>query len=187
MFSEHLPAPILFHPLKHHLGYIKAFVERGTHAPEAELKAAFRTIGRSQLDLYIGALPAAQVAEEVLQFLKEHGLLQPDAYRRYIASSGAAHRVLPLSDASAWVLRWGVVPGRHVHIHPGRYARYTLRVKANVLKIALAAAITRKKNSEGTVIGTPFINEVRAKWLALPPVKDLDSSEGLVHILSLVE
>ena len=188
MFSAQLPAPILFHPLKHHLSYIQAFVAHNTTTSETELKAALRTIGGSQLDLYTCPLSPMQVATEVLQYLQEHNLQQPVAYGRYLAIGGAAYQLVSLSDGTDWVLRWGVVEGRHVHLHPARYAKYTLRVKANVLKLAIAAVLAfRKSGGSNLLVDTELINQVRAEWLSLPPVKDLSLSEGLVSMIALID
>ena len=187
MFSAQLPAPILFHPLKHHLSYIQAFVEENATTPRAELEAALLTIGGSQLDLYAGPLSPLQIATEVLRHLDELQLKQPSAYQEYLDTAGAAYRLVTLSDGTDWVMRWGVVEGRYVHLHPARYAQYTLRIKANVLKTAIAAIIASKKRSEVAVMNTQFINEVRAAWLALPPVKDLSLSEGLGNMIALIK
>ncbi|MFD3002251.1 hypothetical protein ACFS7Z_17905 [Pontibacter toksunensis] len=187
MFSAQLPAPILFHPLKHHLSYIQAFVEHNATTPGAELKSALLTIGGSQLDLYAGPLSPLQIATEVLQHLGKLHLVQPTAYQQYLATADAAYRLVTLSDGTDWVMRWGVVEGRYVHLHPARYAQYTLRVKANVLKTAIAAVITAKKQGKIAAMDTQFINEVRAEWLALPPVKDLSFSEGLGSIIALIK
>ncbi|GAB3536365.1 hypothetical protein GCM10027443_26530 [Pontibacter brevis] len=186
MHSAQLPAPILFHPLKHHLSYIKAFVANSTATPEADVKAALRTIGGSQLDLYIGPLSPLQISKEVLQYLQEYHLLQPVAYQNYLTTAGTAYRLIPLSDGTDWVMRWGVVEGRYVHLHPARYAKHTLRVKANVLKTAIAAVLAANKCAESPVMDTPFINQVREEWLALPPVKEVSLSEGLGTMIALI-
>lgn len=186
MFSAQLPAPVLFHPLKHHLGYIKAFVAQSPTTSETELKAALQTIGSSQLDLYMGPLPPGQIAQEVLQYLNERCLQHPVLYQEFLLATGTAYRLLTLSDKSDWVLRWGVVEARHVHLHPARHSAHTLRVKANVLKTAIAAAIAAKRGSENRGMDAQYINEVRAAWVALPPVKDFNQSEGLRHMLALL-
>ena len=92
MFSAQLPAPILFHPLKHHLGYIKAFVAQSPTTSETELKAALQTIGSSQLDLYMGPLPPGQIAQEVLQYLNERCLEHPVRYQEHLLATGTAYR-----------------------------------------------------------------------------------------------
>lgn len=186
MFSAQLPAPVLFHPLKHHLGYIKAFVAQSLTTPETELKAALQTIGSSQLDLYMGPLSPLEIAQEVLQYLEDRHLQHPVLYQEHLLATGTAYRLITLSDKTDWVLRWGVVEARHVHLHPARYSKHTLRVKANVLKTALAAAIVAKRSGEITDTNVQYINEVRSKWVALPPVKDISLSEGLGHMLALL-
>jgi hypothetical protein len=82
-----LPEPILFHPLKHHLLYIKAFIQE--QHTEAETKATLLTIGSSQLDLYTGKLPLRQIASEVILYLQENELLQPDLYQNYLTATGS--------------------------------------------------------------------------------------------------
>ena len=161
MFSAQLPAPVLFHPLKHHLGYIKTFIAQSPTTPEAELKAALQTIGSSQLDLYVGSLPPGQIAQEVLQYLADRHLQHPVLYQEFLLATGTFYRLLTLSDKSDWVLRWGVVEARHVHLHPARHSRHTLRVKANVLKTAIAAAIAAKRRGENPYMDAQYINEVR--------------------------
>ncbi|MCX2738325.1 hypothetical protein [Pontibacter anaerobius] len=182
MTTQPLPKPILFHPLKHHLGYIREFAQAGVLLPEQELKRAFRRIGGSQLDLYIGPLSPLQISEEVVLYLQQQGLLQPEAFRPYLALNG--YRICTLSDGSAWALRWGVQEGRHVHLHPGRYSLHTLRVKANHLKTALAAAVACAKYEQP--LSLELLNKVRASLLDLPPVQGYTAEEGLGKVLELV-
>ncbi|WP_266203860.1 hypothetical protein [Pontibacter kalidii] len=182
MMMQPLPQPILFHPLKHHLGYIQAFARESIALPEQELRKAFRKIGGSQLDLYIGPLSPLQISEEVILYLQRHDLLTPEAYRQFLAPQG--YRLCTLSDGSAWTLRWGVHAGWHAHLHPGRYSLHTLRIKANHLKTALAAAIASMKYKQAINLG--LLNKVRHEWLELPPVPVYTSGEGLGKVLVLV-
>ncbi|GHA68579.1 hypothetical protein [Pontibacter akesuensis] len=182
MFTQQLPEPVLFHALKHHLDFIEGFVQESVRVPEQQLIKALRTIGSSQLDLYLGPLSPQQLAREAILYLQERQLLQPEPYLRHLGSAG--FQVLPLSDGSDWTLRWGLAENRHVHLHPARYARHTLRVKANHLKSAIAAAVASIKYNRS--IDLDLLNQVRHAWLALPPVKAYTSDEGLGSILQLV-
>ena len=186
MFSPQLPEPILFHPLKHHLGYLQEFIRQAATTPQAELKAALRTLGSSQLDLYTGLLPPPRIAQEVMAHLQALNLLQPEAYLAYLNTVSQEYFTLTLSDETDWVLRWGRVAGRHVHLHPARYTGHTARVKANVLKTAIAAVIA-SGNSGGTAIDVSLINQVRVEWLALPPVKAFNADEGVGEVIRLLE
>ncbi|GAB3826437.1 hypothetical protein GCM10028895_37440 [Pontibacter rugosus] len=154
-----------------------------TFATEQLLRDALRTIGSSQLDLYLGSLTPEQIAEETILYLQERQLLQPKAYLSYLGTSG--YQLLPLSDGSNWTLRWGLAEGRYVHLHPGRYALHTLRVKANHLKTAIAASIACSKYSQPAHVG--LLNQVRAEWLELPPIKSYTSEKGLGSIFELVQ
>jgi len=180
-----LPQPVLFHPLKHHLGYMQSFIIKSISAPAATFEADILSIGNaSQLDVYTGALPVQQIAEEVIINLQERDLLAPENYRQYLIAEKTAYRIITLSDATDWVLRWGVVTERHVHLHPARYAAHTLRVKANMLKTAIAALIFAPKQREKADI--KLINHVRETWLRLPPVKAFDEEESLAKLIKLL-
>ena len=186
MFSPDLPKPILFHPLKHHLGYIQEFIRQAINASPAAFRADFLTLGSSQLDLYTGLLPPLQLAEEVVEQLQHRHVLEPEAYRQFIQTSGSDYQVITLSDATDWVLRWGLEDGRHVHLHPARYAANTMRVKANALKTAVAMVIAAAKYKV-TAADLPLLNQVRHDWLGLPPVKALPSDEGAAKLVKLLE
>ncbi|MHC2990389.1 hypothetical protein OB13_01870 [Pontibacter sp. HJ8] len=185
MHIPELPTPILFHPLKHHLLYIREFIRLHTFAEEADLKAAIRTIGSSQLDFYTGDLTAQQIAQEVIAYLGEKELLTAEAYRLYLAATKSDYSTVRLSDNSEWILRWGIVAGRYAHLHPGRYARHTLRVKANTLKTAVATRIAAKR-SAGSETDLQLINQVRALWLELPPVQIHEANGGIASLLTLL-
>jgi hypothetical protein len=180
-----LPEPALFHPLKHHLGYIKAFIKAQSSLPDSDIGASLISIGTSQLDFYTGQLSPLQITREVLFNLQQQGLLQPEAYYSYLTAAGGHYRTVTLSDASDWVLRWGIVAGRFVHLHPARYAAQTIRVKATSLKTAIAATIAARKVAAPT-IDLDLVNDVRMKWLALPPLQIISPSEGTGKLLALL-
>jgi len=180
-----IPKPVLFHPLKHHLGYVQHFIHESISAPATTFKADILSIGNaSQLDVYTGALSAWQIAEESVAYLQERDLLAPESYHRYLTAHKTAYRIVKLSDATDWVLRWGVIPGRHVHLHPARYAAHTIRVKANVLKTAIAALVfAARQHAE---VDLQLMNIVRTTWLGLPPVKVFGEEENVAKLMKLL-
>ncbi|MFT2009134.1 hypothetical protein ACMA1I_10705 [Pontibacter sp. 13R65] len=188
MHAPQLPKPVLFHPLKHHLGYIREFIGRGAAASAAEQQAALQTIGSSQLDFYLGQLSARQLAEEVVTLLEEQQVLEPAPYQVFLQQTSAGYRLLTLSDSSDWVLRWGLEEGRHVHLHPARYATHTIRLKANTLKTAIVLAIYRQKHGT-TAFTLNLVNQLRQEWLGLPPIKAFEATEGTgaAALLNLVQ
>lgn len=185
MHTPELPKPILFHPLKHHLQYIREFIRLNTFAEEADLKAVLRTIGSSQLDFYTGDLAPQQIAQEVIAYLGEKEFLSAEAYRLYLSAAESDYSTLRLSDGSEWILRWGIVAGRYVHLHPGRYARHTIRVKANTLKTAVAARIAARRSARSET-DLHLINQVRAQWLGLSPVQTPEADRGIARLRTLL-
>ncbi|WP_347159512.1 hypothetical protein [Pontibacter chitinilyticus] len=181
-----MPEPILLHPLKHHLGYLQAYVSESEDLPVAKLAADLLSIGNaSQLDVYTGTLSVQQIADEVILYLQQYGLLAPAAYHLYLSAEGATYRLLTLSDGTDWVLRWGEVAGRHVHLHPARYALHTIRVKANALKTAAAVSIASRRLK--VVPDLPLCNQVRAEWLLLPPVKIFNEADSTTRLVALLK
>ncbi|MCC9168037.1 hypothetical protein [Pontibacter harenae] len=184
-FSPLLDEPLLFHPLKHHLSYIKSFIKTSSTTPNNKVVQALRTIGSSQLDLYVGQLTLPQLSQELLLHLRQQNLLTAAAFYRYLTKHGTDYYTVTLSDTSTWILRWGNVTDRYVHLHPGRYATNTVRVKANNLKTAIAVAIANRQT--GTpAINLHLINQVRKDWLALPPLKTLTAEDGSLKLLALL-
>ena len=173
---------MLFHPLKHHLGWIKAFIEAsalegGAGLPRVAVQLL--TVGNSQMDLYTGTLGAAAIAREVTGYLSEQQLLEPVPYGAWLEQSGG-YRLVPLPDASQWVLSWGEVEGRHVHIHPARHSPHSVRVKASALKTGILAAIWERIH--GQPAGLYEVNGLRQAWAGLPPIRSTEEAEGLQRV-----
>jgi hypothetical protein len=181
---ESVHPPVLFHPLKHHLLSIRNFIE--AHALQGEtvmpeVAARLTTLGNSQMDVYTGALSSATLAADVTQHLADHHLLEAGAYAGWLQVSGG-YRLITLSDHSQWVLRWGEVPARYVHIHPARYSPFTIRVKASTLKTAIVVCIWQWQHplEPGQLAG---VNQLRRDWLQLPPMRSFEEAEGLHRML----
>ncbi|MBC5994825.1 hypothetical protein [Pontibacter cellulosilyticus] len=186
MYSPQLPEPILFHPFKHHMGFILAYIQENRSIDPQLLRTDLLTLGTSQLDLYFGPLSSEQIAKETVLYLQEHNLLTPQAFRYYLQSGGSDYRCITLSDNTDWVLRWGVVANRYVHLHPARYASHTTRVKAAALKTAIATVIAATQLSlPASELST--INKVRKEWLGLSPVKWVSAQEGIGKFLELLQ
>lgn len=185
MFSSELPTPILFHPLKHHLGFILKYMKEHVKSPVHEISKDLLTLGTSQLDLYCGSLTPLQIAQEVNLWLQEQRLLQPEKFKEYLQVTENNYRCITLSDATDWVLRWGVIEGRYVHLHPARYAEHTIRVKAAAIKTAIAAVMASRR-FQTPASDLKLINKVRKEWLQLAPVRKINLNEGAGKILNLL-
>jgi hypothetical protein len=174
--------PVLFHPLKHHLGWIQAFLQEsvlGEMTGLPRVAAQLITVGNSQMDLYTGVLSPTVIAGEVIAYLSAHQLLEPARYQAWLEQSGG-YRLVPLPDGSQWVLRWGEVEGRHVHIHPARHSPHSVRVKASALKTGLLVAIWERMH--GQPAGLDEVNRLRVAWAGLPPIRSTGEAEGFQRV-----
>ncbi|MHA6250202.1 hypothetical protein ACXYMU_19870 [Pontibacter sp. CAU 1760] len=185
MFSQELPKPILFHPLKHHLGHIVAYIKANCATPIPCIRQDLLTLGTSQMDLYVGPLAPAQLAQEVIAHLQERALLTPERFRQYLLGTAPHYRCITLSDKADWVLQWGVLADRYVHLHPARYAAYTIRVKAAALKTAIAVVMASQRQNTAT-FDVQLVNQVRSEWVGLAPVKNFERTAGAGKILELL-
>ncbi|MDX5420587.1 MAG: hypothetical protein LPK09_15330 [Hymenobacteraceae bacterium] len=185
MLYPDLPKPILFHPLKHHLGYIREFIQAHVASEDYDLKAQLKTIGSSQLDLYLGELSPQQIAYETILYLQSRHTLDPNAYRLYLSGGESEYRLIALPDGSKWVLRWGLVEGRHVHLHPARYSQHTIRVKANTLKTAVAALMAVRGYKQP--LDPELVNQVRSQWLGLDSMPAYLPDSTLAKLVSLLD
>jgi hypothetical protein len=171
---------IQFNALKHHLGAIAHFIAT---CPVAELPQQLKILGGSQMDLYLGHLQVNDIGAATLAALQAAGITSQAAYAHWLLQHHG-YRKITLPDQSVWILRMGQEEtGKYIHIHPGRYSPHTVRVKATVLKTAIALAFYRKNELVKTV-DLVTLNQVRAAVINLPPVKDLAECR---HILTVME
>jgi hypothetical protein len=177
--------PVLFNAWKHHAGALHrhlAAAAQGGPPALAALPPRLLVIGTDLMDLYTGPLPPAAIAAGVVAALRAAGRLEPDAFRTWLEEN-QGYRVVPLAeDGSRWVLRYGAGGDRYVHVHPGRGAPGTRRVRANVLKTAVMVLAFTGAHG-GDPCDVPLINRVRREYLGLSPVRDLGSS-GLRAVIA---
>ena len=206
--SHIVPEPILFNSLKHHAGYVAEFIRSfsDTFRPagnmpgspgvkesfgdfEAEagkrLREELLIIGKSQMDLYTGRLSPGRIAEEITGYLKSKDLLNKEKYLGNISRTHLSFMETRLSDYSVWVLLPGKIPGRHVHIHPGRHSPLTIRVRSETLKTAIAVlCYCSRYGKDHSDLDT--INKARTKLLELSPVKEVKPVRGLGKMIEIL-
>ncbi|PSL24468.1 hypothetical protein CLV42_11555 [Chitinophaga ginsengisoli] len=170
---------ILFNALKHHRGYIHRELESITLDT---LPERLKVLGNSQMDIYYGILDIPLLFEEVADRILDLGIYESGAYLTWLKNNGG-YVEITLSDTSRWVLLPGTEPGRYVHLHPARYSPQSMRVKATVLKTALACLVVLG----GSLPGLSALNQIRKEILGLSPVKDLDSCEHLWEVMRMLK
>lgn len=185
---DEIQKPVLFNTWKHHAGALRGRIAEAARGGEAGLRALAEgmvVIGTELMDLYVGRLTPAEIAAKVVARLQTDGLLAPDAYRTWVAEGGGYRLLTFAEDESVWVLRAGD-DERYVHVHPGRWAPATLRVRANVLKTA-ALALAYAALHGGGPMGRALLNRVRAEYLGLAPVgRDPAGEQGVGRVIDVL-
>jgi hypothetical protein len=180
-----VPEPVLFNCLKHHAGYVAEFaasIDVATPEGKAALRANLNLIGSSQMDLYTGTLSACRIAGEITDSLKTLQMFDEPTYLSWLGPAKPAYRNIGISDGSVWVLLPGKTANRYIHIHPGRYSPFTLRIRSDTMKTAIAVLChchTLNKNSPDLGL----VNEVRTSFLGLSAIKDLSPDRGLGKLI----
>ncbi|MGC1391980.1 MAG: hypothetical protein WA816_13170 [Bacteroidales bacterium] len=179
-----IPEPFLFNPLKHHIGFIKEFINYNidkTGSDYSSLTKDLKHLGTSVMDIYTGGLSIRNICYEGEEFLQRKGVLKREAYAGWVGTMTNSYRLFKLSDGSEWTLKFHVHPQRFVHFSPARYSQHSFRVKSNTLKSALIYLI---------IIGKDFVtgndlNNVRP-LLGLSPVKDASEIKAILEMIEIL-
>lgn len=174
------PLHILFNPFKHHLGALQQMLQQ---VALADLPAALKKIGASQMDMYTGILTPEEIFGEIITGLAKSGIYKADDYTAFLVEQGDFIK-MGLTDHSQWILRLSDHPSQFIHLHPGRYSPHSLRIKAAALKTAMAF---KRARQEGQLKGEMLINinQVR-KFTGLSPVRKLADIRHILRILELM-
>ncbi len=180
-----IPEPILFNPLKHHLGFIRDFVKTRSEVEsmttDLVLMREMKHIGTSVMDVYSGNLSINRICSEVLSFLSEKSLEDRMVFSSWTGIKMNEYRIIMLSDTSEWILKYHDGIGRFVHIFPARGSRYSFRIKSNTLKSALLYYIKIGKD----YITGDDLNSVRP-MLGLSPVKNTSDAEAITEMIEIL-
>lgn len=176
--------PFLFNPLKHHLGFIREFINHNIDYPGSDIKhliIELKHIGTSVMDIYSGSLPVRKICLEVEAFLMEKEFFTKDSYSVWAGTKVDSFRIISLSDGSQWTLKFHDNSQRYVHIFPARNSQHTFRVKSNTLKSALIYNIIIGKD----LVTGDDLNKVRP-FLGLSPIKDAIDSEAILEMIEIL-
>jgi hypothetical protein len=179
-----IPEPFLFNPLKHHLGFIKNYINLNIDDNSTDILSLTRDIkhiGRSVMDIYTGSLSIRRIFKETEEYLKLNNIFERERYSEWAGLKTDCSRIISLSDGSRWTLKYHNNPMRFVHIFPARNSQHTFRVKANTLKSALIYNIIIGKD----LVTGDDLNKVRP-LLGLSPVKDPIDTEAILEMIEIL-
>ena len=177
--------PVLFNPLKHHLGYIKDYIysysEYENGKKQKDIIRELKHLGTSVMDIYTGSLSVDMICQEVKDSLAEKGILEKENFAVWAGTNINNYRIISLSDSSQWILKCHTNKVRFVHIFPARNSQLTFRIKANTLKSAILFNIHSGKD----FISTDEINMIRT-LLNLSPIKESADMEAITEMTEIL-
>jgi hypothetical protein len=179
-----IPEPLLFNPLKHHLGFIKEFIGMNIDAPLFDVQTLtrqLRHIGTSVMDIYTGSLSVKNICLESQEFLEQKKMSRFEVYSSWIGKKADSYHIITFSDGSQWAFKFHNNHQRFVHFFPARNSQHTFRVKANTLKSALIYNIIIGKD----LVTGDDLNRVRP-LLGLSPVKDSIETEAIMEMIEIL-
>lgn len=182
--DNQIPEPFLFNPLKHHLGFIKEFININIDNPDSDIQPLtreLRHLGTSVMDIYKGSLSIHGICRETEELLRKKNILKRDIYANWAGTKIDCFRIVVLSDGSQWTLKFHDNPQRYVHFFPARNSQHTFRVKSNTLKSALIYNIITGKD----FVTGDELNKVRP-LLGLSPVKGAIDAEAILEMIEIL-
>lgn len=175
--------PVKLNCWKHHARFIKEQIQLVKNEHELDsLPKLLLKIGESQMDLYLGEINPKQVSDFIIDYLEENITFGYPSYKKWICTGRKEYQLVTLPDSSIWTLRLGDEEERYVHIHPGRYSAYTIRVRALTLKTAICILVWIRING-GSLFDTSMVNHIRKKFLDASPLKSVPTQSGLGRLL----
>jgi hypothetical protein len=186
MFSvDQIPLPFLCNPLKHHLGFIKEYIDdklkAGRESDKLSIIKDLKHIGGSLMDVYSGSLKTEHIIKEISGFLNVNRLTDRERFLKWAGNNPKDYKTITLSDDSQWILKYYNNEQRYVHPFPSRYSSHTFRIKANTLKSAILYVL---------FIGKDYITEEDlnlARAIAgLSPVKEVVDAEAITEMIEML-
>jgi hypothetical protein len=183
--AEVIPEPFRFNPLKHHLSYLRDFVnireDRQGRNDITGLIKELKSVGTSVMDVYTGSLTISTICREIAGYLEIRKLDKPGEFAEWTGKRNNNFRTMVLSDTSQWILKYHNDLSRFVHIFPARMSPLSFRVKANTLKSAILYIIYIGKD----YISSKDLNRAR-KLSDLSPVKDTAEAEAITEMIEIL-
>jgi hypothetical protein len=179
-----IPEPILFNPVKHHLGFIKEFINFQIENKSSDylpLARELKHIGGSVMDIYSGSLSVADICKETRDLLMQKKLTDKQTFSEWTGTRIDCYRIINMTDGTEWTLKFHNNDQRYVHIFPARNSQHTFRVKSNTLKSALIYIILIGKD----LVTGEDLNKVRP-YLGLSPVKDPIDTEAILEMIEIL-
>lgn len=179
-----IPLPIQFSPYKHHFYFLLNELSEWHPDNQAEWQAALLLIGNNLFDFYLGELSPAEIANSCIDYFIKRNINNIESFYNWLGQR--EWKKISLPDESEWLTKKGNQPERYIHIHPAKFSRYTIRVRATTLKTVLVLYIHKIPLSNETAKNLQNVNHIRSSVLNLSPIKSLnDPDSGILKLWQL--
>lgn len=179
-----IPLPVTFNPYKHHFRFLLDEV-KCWNTPE-QINEKLLPIGNNLTDFYLGELSVSTICNECKAYFEKQKIGEQSTFSKWMGKS--AWKKISLSDDSDWLIKMGDQKERYIHLHPAKFSKHTIRVRATTLKTVLALVATSTAKSESAGTNLLAVNKVRTQILGLSPVKSLHAANsGILRLWNLFE
>jgi hypothetical protein len=184
--GPYIPAPVMFNPLKHHLGFIREFTRAWSdrtynHTDQTVMISELKHLGSSVMDVYSGTLSIEQICYEVMAFPEVNRLTEKEKFASRGRRKISDFTILTLSDSSSWSVSCNNNSRLWVHIFPARGSIHSFRIKSNTIRSAILYHILIGKD----YVTNYDLNIVRS-LLGLSPVKDTVDAEAINEMIEIL-
>ena len=181
-----IPVPIMFSPYKHHFRFLLSELKTWQSMSQEEVRESLLKIGNNLIDFYTGSLPVEAIIAETLQYFTERKLLPESDFLEWL--NPPHWKKIILSDDSEWLIKQGENAERYLHIHPAKYSKHSIRVRASTLKTVLALEISATRMSSVQAKNLEAVNTARKELFGLSPIKALHGDEsGIMRLWHLFQ
>ncbi|MCY1723365.1 hypothetical protein OU798_23645 [Prolixibacteraceae bacterium Z1-6] len=181
-----IPVPITFNPQKHHFRFLLSEIGYWKTMELPKVKNDLLLIGNNLIDFYLGSLSVQQICNESIRFFQQKEINDEEKFTHWL--KGANYKKMTLSDQSEWLVKKGNSHTHYIHIHPAKFSKHTIRVRAATLKTVIALLVNSVSIQKSISKNLLSINSVREKMLGLSPIKSADEPDsGILRLWRLFE
>ncbi|WP_163325789.1 hypothetical protein [Draconibacterium mangrovi] len=179
-----IPLPIQYNPYKHHFHFLLNELTEWQKGNWNVIEKALLSIGNNLFDFYLGELTPEQVCKASLNYFETKNIITQTDFNNWLRN--AEWKKITLPDESKWLIKQGNQPDRYIHIHPAKFSKHTIRVRATTLKTVLTLCVHKIPISDDTEQNLQSVNDQRISYLQLSPIKSLEEEDsGIIKLWQL--
>ncbi|MDX8340215.1 hypothetical protein SLH46_13530 [Draconibacterium sp. IB214405] len=179
-----IPLPIQFNPYKHHFRFLLSELENWYPDKPEEWRPKIFLIGNNLFDFYLGLLSSEKIAVLCNEYFNNRNINNLQSFNTWMGQRD--WKKIQLPDESEWLIKRGNLEERYIHIHPAKYSKHTIRVRAATLKTVLVLCIYKIPISNDAAENLQKVNRLRNSVLNLSPINSLDDPDsGILKLWQL--